>query len=72
MDMSLTVQHILEYINLWVKLNNFHKNEEVDDYISWNLTPNGKYSTTLAYNAQFLEATSVAMNKLVWKAWHPL
>jgi hypothetical protein len=69
MDMRLTVQHILEYINLWVKLNDFHKNEEVDDYISWNLTPNGKYLKTLA---QFLEAISVAVNKLVWKAWHPL
>jgi hypothetical protein len=48
MDTNLTVQHIHEYIQLWVQLNDFHPNKEADDYISWNLTPNGEYSTVSA------------------------
>jgi hypothetical protein len=71
MDISLSVQHIHEYILLWVQLNDIHLNDEANDYISWNLTPNGQYSTTSAYNAQFLAATHTTMNKLVWKAWAP-
>jgi hypothetical protein len=68
---NLNVQHIHEYIQLCVQLNDFHLNEEADDYISWNLTPNGEYSMASTYNAQFFGATNTPINKLVWKSWSP-
>ena len=71
LDAILTVQHIREYIELWVALREAPLREDIQDTIVWNLTSNGEYSTSSAYKAQFFGATSTNMNKLVWKAWAP-
>jgi hypothetical protein len=71
MDANLTVRHIHEYIWLWVQLKVFQLVEDAQDSITWNLTLNGDYTTTFAYNAQFLGATVTNMNKMVWKVWPP-
>jgi hypothetical protein len=43
----------------------------MEDSIVWTLMPNGEYSMSSAYNAQFFGATNTCMNKMVWKAWAP-
>ena len=45
--------------------------ENVEDKIVWNLTPNGEYSASSAYTAQFFGAESTNMMKMVWKVWAP-
>jgi hypothetical protein len=72
MDSNLTVSHVEEDLRLWNELNNVHLREKVDNIVR-NLTSSGEYSTTSAYNAQFLGNTHTWMNKLVWKIWvHPI
>ena len=65
MDAALTIPHIHEYIRLWVQLSEVNLQEEVEDSITWNLTASGEYSTTSAYNTQFLGVVHSVMNKLV-------
>jgi hypothetical protein len=69
MDASLTIPHIHQYIRLWNELNGIHLRVDEEDNIVWNLSPNGEYSTSSAYKAQFFGATLTCMNEMVWKAW---
>jgi hypothetical protein len=69
MDETLTIPHLHQYLQLWHELNGIQLREHEEDSIVWNLTPNGEYSTTSAYNAQFFGSTLTNMNKMVWKAW---
>jgi hypothetical protein len=69
MDMNLTVPHIQEYLRLWARLSVVQLYEDNVDAISWNLTPNGEYSSASAYDAQFFGATLTSFNKMVWKVW---
>jgi uncharacterized protein with LGFP repeats len=68
MDANLTVQHIHEYLGLWLRLQDVHINDGCADTIVWNLTSNGEYSSASAYEAQFFGATLTNFNKMVWKA----
>jgi hypothetical protein len=66
LDAVFTIQHIRQYISLWVKLSEVSLNEDVEDEISWNLTDNGIYSSTSAYHAQFFGATLSPVASSVW------
>jgi hypothetical protein len=39
--------------------------------IIWTISPNGCYSTTSAYKAQFLTTLPCSFGSLVWKTWAP-
>jgi hypothetical protein len=65
MDTNLTVQHIHEYIRLWMPIQRIQLVEHIDDTITWNTTSNGEYSSTAAYNAQFFGSLITNMNKIV-------
>jgi hypothetical protein len=69
MDASLTIPHILEYIRIWNRLEGVHTHDDIVDFIVWNLTSNGEYSSTSAYDAQFFKATLTNFSKMVWKNW---
>jgi hypothetical protein len=69
MEATLTVQHIREYISLWMSLQDVNLHEHRVDSIVWNLTANGEYSSASAYEAQFFGATLTNFNKLMWKVW---
>jgi hypothetical protein len=71
MDTNLTILHLREFVHLWVEINSVHLREEVGDSVSYNLTTNGEYTSSLAYLAQFFGSTSTCMNMTVWKAWAP-
>jgi hypothetical protein len=68
---EFTLQHIRQYISLWVKLSEVTLQEGIDDAITWNLTDNGHYSSSSAYRAQFFGATSSPIASTVWKFWAP-
>jgi hypothetical protein len=42
LDESFTTDHLSQFVELWVKLQGVHLNEEVADDISWKLTANGQ------------------------------
>jgi hypothetical protein len=69
MDVSLTMPHIQKYLSLWNRLLGVILHENNVDTIVWNLSTNGEYSLTSAYNAEFFTATLINFNKMVWKAW---
>jgi hypothetical protein len=68
MDTNFTVQHIHEYLGLWLRLQDVHINDGFADTIVWNLNSIGEYLSALAYEAQFFGATLTNFNKMVWKA----
>ena len=71
MDEGFTMQHVLEFFDLWTELQSFTFDASTEDSIVWNLTPNGEYSAKSAYRAQFLGAIYTDMKRIVWKAWAP-
>jgi hypothetical protein len=55
----------------WSLLSTINLNPEVEDDITWRLTPSGNYTAKSAYELQLLGSTALPMNKTIWKAWAP-
>lgn len=68
---ELTVQAVVEYLELWELVQNQDLIEE-EDGIRWRLTANGKYSAKSAYAATFVGRTSAPCAKEIWSAGAPL
>jgi hypothetical protein len=68
---TFTWDHITQFIELWILVCNVELHVEVEDEITWNLTENGQYSASSAYEAQFLGLVNSVMYSMVWKAWAP-
>jgi hypothetical protein len=68
---TFTVEHMEQYIRLWDLIGNVNLTPEAEDAITWTLTPNGCYSASSAYKAQFLVALPCPFGKIVWKTWAP-
>jgi hypothetical protein len=68
---GLTIQHILEYYELWVGLQEVFLDEGVDDEIVWKLSPSGEYTASSAYKAQLDDSTASKMKPAVWNNWAP-
>ncbi|XP_010239490.1 uncharacterized protein LOC104581310 [Brachypodium distachyon] len=66
---SFTPTHIREFIDLWIRLQNRVLLPDTPDSIVWTLTPNGIYSTSSAYKAQFFSATACNFHRLIWSSW---
>jgi hypothetical protein len=64
-------EHVVQFVNLWTKIQIIHLAEEFEDDISWTLTADGQYSAASAYKAQIFGAISTNMNTMVWKVWTP-
>jgi hypothetical protein len=71
LDESFTMDHLTQFVALWIKLQDVHLHDEAPDDISWKLTANGQYSAKLAYHLQFLGSTFSSLHKSVWKVWAP-
>jgi hypothetical protein len=41
---NFTMQHLVQFVELWVQLQDVHLNEEIHDEITWKLSASGKYS----------------------------
>ena len=68
---GLTVEHISQFVNLWRALHDVQLDPATPDRITWKFTKSGKYSSSSAYNMQFLGHTNSMMPSLVWKPWAP-
>ncbi|WVZ92634.1 hypothetical protein U9M48_038683, partial [Paspalum notatum var. saurae] len=60
-----TTTQIEEFVSLWIRLQHTHLRENIADSITWKWTPDGIYSTSSAYRAQFLGAYRRHKNKLL-------
>jgi hypothetical protein len=67
---GLSLDHIVQFANLWEMLHGTHLDHNAKDSISWKLTNDGCYSLESAYAMQFLGTKSL-MTSLVWKSWAP-
>jgi hypothetical protein len=68
---TFSLDHFMQFVDLWTRLTTIHLNPGVSDEISWKLTANGLYSTKSAYEMRFFGSTTSSLNKMVWKAWAP-
>jgi hypothetical protein len=68
---AFTVEHMEQYIRLWDLLSAVQLSPGTTDSIVWTLTPNGRYSASSAYKAQFMASLPCTFGNLVWKTWAP-
>lgn len=68
---NFSMEHLTQFVNLWVLLLEVELDPNVEDYITWKLTEDGHYSAASAYEVQFLGATLSNMSTMGWKAWAP-
>jgi hypothetical protein len=68
-EATLSIEHITQFVQLWVLIQNVHLNEDMEEEIYWKLTSNGEYSMASAYTLQFFGLIESSFYKLIWKAW---
>jgi hypothetical protein len=71
MQDGFTIEHIMQFANLWELLQSIQIYVNNTDSITWNLTNNGCYSSKLAYNMQFLGHTKSHLPSLKWRPQAP-
>jgi hypothetical protein len=64
---NFTMEHLTQFINLWIFLLDVNLVETVDDTIYWKLTSNGQYFVVSAYKLQFLELVYSSMKNTILK-----
>ncbi|GJN25462.1 hypothetical protein PR202_gb13291 [Eleusine coracana subsp. coracana] len=68
---ALTVQILIEYLQVWYLVENVILQQGVQDQHVWHFTQSGIYSSKSAYDAFFLGAIRFAPWKRIWKSWAP-
>ena len=68
---TISSQHLLQFIDLWLIVRDVHLSPGVADTIKWKWTPNGEYSAASTYRAQFLGSVKTKLQPLIWKPWAP-
>ncbi|KAI4994259.1 hypothetical protein ZWY2020_029307 [Hordeum vulgare] len=68
---NLSINHIVQFVDLWVCLEQFQHVLDVEDDISWKFEANGEYTVASAYRIQFLGSMTTTMNKTIWMVWAP-
>jgi hypothetical protein len=72
MQDGLSVEHIVQFTNLWGLVSPLQLDPNTSGTILWKLTASGCYSSKSAYNMQFLRHPNSPMPSLVWRPWAPL
>jgi hypothetical protein len=67
----VTIEIIVEYIQLWELLLDIQLQPEVEDTHFWRLSANGKYSAKSGYDHLFMGATLFKPCERIWKSWAP-
>jgi hypothetical protein len=70
LEESFSMDHLSQFVELWILVSNVQLENNRKDDITWKLTKSRQYSGA-AYEVQFLGAISSNMTKMVWKAWAP-
>jgi hypothetical protein len=68
---GLSLEHIVQFANLWEMLQSIHLDPNNEDSISWKFTNDGIYSSESAYGMQFFGQTKSSITSLVRKPWAP-
>jgi hypothetical protein len=68
---SLTVDIIVDYIQVWELINELQLLPEVVDAHRWRLDSTGQYSSKSDYDNLFLGATLFCPCERIWKSWAP-
>jgi hypothetical protein len=67
----VTVQVLLEFLNLCDLIDEMPLQPRVEDKHSWHLSTSGKYSAKSAYNALFQGSIPFNARERIWKSWTP-
>ena len=68
---AFTAEHIGQFVQLWDLISDIQLSPDIEDSIIWTLSPNGCYSASSAYKAQFMTALPCSFGSIVWKTWAP-
>jgi hypothetical protein len=68
-EVTISIEHLTQFVQLWVLTRDVQLNDEVEDNITWKLTNNGEYSAASAYKLQFFGLIESSFYKIIWKAW---
>jgi len=60
--------HIEEFVSLWIRIQDVHLQQGIQDTITWRWTNDGNYSTRSAYRIQFRGSLLHFGTDLIWKA----
>ena len=60
--------HIEEFVSLWIRIQDVHLQQGVQDSITSQWTQDGTYSTRSAYRIQFKGSLVLFRTELIWKA----
>jgi hypothetical protein len=69
---ALTVQVIVEYLQLWNLVDNLVLHQGTPYQHTWRLSKHGVYSSKSAYDAFFIGTVKFGPWKRIWKTWAPL
>lgn len=67
----LTVQAIVQYLHLWVTLQDTELQLGLEDQICWRWNASLQYSAKSAYDMFFCGSVKLAGANLLWKTWAP-
>ena len=68
---ALTVDVILEYLQLWDLLQGFELQPEIEDSHIWQFSTSGNFSTKSAYEAFCIGSIQFKSWERIWKSWGP-
>jgi hypothetical protein len=68
---ALTVQVIVEYLQLWNLVDNLVLHQDTPDQHTLRLSKHGVYSSKSAYDAFFIGTVKFGPWKRIWKTWSP-
>ncbi|WVZ65126.1 hypothetical protein U9M48_014539 [Paspalum notatum var. saurae] len=69
---ALSVQAIVQYLHLWVRVQEMSLQPSVQDRLVWRWSQNGEFSVRSAYLAMHAGSLSFPELSLIWKTWAPL
>jgi hypothetical protein len=69
---GLTVEAIIEYLNLWDRLEGVQLHQDREDVVRWTGSPDGRYSARSAYQLLHRQLPRRPEARLIWKSWAPL
>ena len=69
---ALSVQVLVEYLQLWSRLSDIHLEENAVDVFVWRWSPDGVYSARSAYDILHCGAVVFQGAERIWRTWAPL
>ena len=69
---ALSVQVLVEYLQLWNLVDEINLQPDTDDKHVWRLSRHATYSSKSAYDAFFVGSITFGPWRRVWKTWAPL